>query len=107
MKMHISLKTFWETSIDHNLESGYRNACFPVVLTHHTLKPHKVTEVTLKKLQLIQSPVTLMVPTAVNHQFNHLSSMKVAQSMCCQVYVNLIQARAIGEEGGSTEKIPL
>lgn len=103
MKMHVSLKTFWETSIDHNLESGHRNACFPVVLTHHTLKPHKVTEVPLKKLQLIQSPVNLMVPTAVNH----LSSVKVAQSMCCQVYVNLTQARAPGEEGGSTEKIPL
>lgn len=107
MKVHASLKTFWETSIDHKLESGCRDACFPVVLTHHTLKPHKVTEVTLKNLPLIQSPVTLMVPTAVNHQFNHLSSEKIAQSMCCQVYINLIQARAIGEEGGSIEKIPL
>lgn len=48
-----------------------------------------------------------MVPTTVNHQFNHLSSEKIAQSMCCQVYINLIEARAIGEDGGSTEKIPL
>lgn len=107
MKMHASLKTFWEMSIDHKLKSRCRDACCPVVLTHHTLKPHKVTEMTLKKLQLIQSPVTLLVPTAVNHRFNHLSSEEIAQSMCCQVYINLIQARAIGEEGGSTEKIPL
>lgn len=47
MKVHALLKTFWEMSIDHKLESGCRDACCPVVLTPHTLKPHKVTEVTL------------------------------------------------------------